>query len=585
MIQVFKKIWDFAKNEQGNIKKSMVLGLLNAIFYALQLYALFAVLGALATGTAGKETAWIAAGLMLVSIVGKVITQYYSQLQRVHAGYYMAADKRIQIGDRLKAVPMGYFNQNSLGKITAVSTTTLSDVETTAPVVLVTTLGGFMNALVFDLVILLFDWRIGLIVTLGIVLFLLVVSAMESKTRGNAPLRQAAQENLVSAALETIQGMSVVKAFGMDADKNETMDQALKRSYEENYAMEKSMSPYLWLQSVVLDLASVGIMIASIGFYLSGTMELAYCLVMVVASFVIFGDLKSAGSGMAALRLTAVSIDRANELDQVPRMEEGREQEHPKNHAVTFEHVDFSYESRPILKNVSFTIPDHSMTAIVGPSGSGKTTLCNLMARFWDVKEGKVLIGGTDVRDYSLEELMGQISMVFQNVYLFCDTIENNIKFGKNDATREDVVEAAKKACCHDFIMELPDGYDTVIGEGGASLSGGEKQRISIARAMLKDAPIVIFDEATANVDPENEDRLQSAIEALTKDKTIIMIAHRLKTVKNADQILVLDHGEIVQTGTHDELITTDGIYRDFVSGRKQAIGWKLGSNQKQVAF
>ena len=246
-------------------------------------------------------------------------------------------------------------------------------------------------------------------------------------------------------------------------------------------------------------------------------------------------------------------------------------------HDIVLDHVSFDYHGdKEILHDVSLSIPAGRMTALVGPSGSGKSTLCSLMARFWDVDSGSVKIGGVDVRDYTLESLMDQISMVFQNVYLFADTIENNIKFGCPDATHEQVVEAARKACCDDFIEALPDGYNTVIGEGGASLSGGEKQRISIARAMLKDAPIIILDEATASVDPENEDRLQKAIEALTRDKTIIMIAHRLKTVRHADQILVVDHGRIVQQGTHEQLIGQPGIYAAFVGGRKQAEGWKL---------
>ena len=228
------------------------------------------------------------------------------------------------------------------------------------------------------------------------------------------------------------------------------------------------------------------------------------------------------------------------------------------------------------MRDISVTLLDKTTTAVIGPSGSGKTTFCNLIARFWDTDSGSVKIGGYDVKDYTLESLMEQISVVFQNVYLFSDTIENNIKFGKPEATHDEVVAAAKAACCDDFIGSLPDGYQTVIGEGGASLSGGEKQRISIARAMLKNAPIVILDEATANVDPENEDRLQKAIEALTRDKTIIMIAHRLKTVRHADQILVIDHGHIVQQGKHEQLIAQPGIYADFVGGKKQTVRWKL---------
>ena len=295
-----------------------------------------------------------------------------------------------------------------------------------------------------------------------------------------------------------------------------------------------------------------------------------------VSAFLVYSELESAGEMFFMLPMIDASIDRVEEIDRAPRMDEGGSVQTPKHCGISFEHVDFSYGERKIIRDVSFTIPEGTTTAIVGPSGSGKTTLCNLIARFWDVDCGRVTIGGRDVREYTLESLMEQVSMVFQRVYLFHDTIENNIKFGCPNATHEQVVEAAGKACCHDFISALPDGYDTVIGEGGATLSGGEKQRISIARCLLKNAPIVIFDEATANVDPENEDQLQRAIEALTREKTVLMIAHRLKTVRNADQILVLDQGRIVQRGTHEELSAQEGIYQDFVSERTAAGHWSL---------
>ena len=229
-----------------------------------------------------------------------------------------------------------------------------------------------------------------------------------------------------------------------------------------------------------------------------------------------------------------------------------------------------------VLKGISERIYKGEVVSVIGPSGGGKTTLTNLMARFWDVKSGEVLLGGRNVKDYSFDSLMRNFSFVFQRVYLFEDTIANNIRFGEPDAPIEKVIEAAKKARCHDFIMSLPDGYDTVIGEGGASLSGGEKQRISIARAIMKDSPVIILDEATANVDPENEAELTKAIEELTKEKTIIMIAHRLKTVEHADQIIVIDGGRIVQQGKHSELMQQNGIYRTFVEDRKKAVSWKL---------
>lgn len=576
MIGVFRKIWDFAGTEQKNIRNSILSGFVNAMFHAMQLWALFVVLSALVEGSKSKETAFAALGIMLLSIAGKIVTQYVSQLQRTHAGYFMVAEKRVYIGNKLKAVPMGFFNQNSLGQLTAVATTTLSDVENAAPVVLVTSLGGFLSSLVFSLAIFLFYWRIGLIVAAGVVLFLYVVSLMEKRSRADIPKRQAAQATLVEKVLETIQGMSVVKAFDLDDAKGKKVDQAIDESCEKNSVLERAVNPYVAAQQIILNLCSAAILFASVSFYLDGTLSLVYCLMMMVSSFMVFEQLKTAGSSMANLRITESSISRANEIDSVPVMDDRGREIVPQTHNIQLEKVDFSYETRPVLQDVSLCIPDKTTTAIVGPSGSGKTTLCNLIARFWDVNGGRVSIGGHDVKDYTLDSLMANISMVFQNVYLFNDTIENNIKFGKPNATHDEVVAAAKKACCDDFIDALPDGYNTVVGEGGATLSGGEKQRLSIARAMLKDAPIVIFDEATANVDPENEDRLQAAIEALTRDKTIIMIAHRLKTVRHADQIVVLDGGRIVQRGTHDELLAQKGIYSDFVGMREKAIGWKL---------
>ena len=577
MINVFKKIWSFSIKEKGNLQKSIVIGFLNAIFNSLLVTALYVVLKAIVENSVSTNTEWTAFIIMAVSIVGKIVTQYFSQLQRTHAGYFMVADKRINIGEKLKSVPMGYFNQNSLGQITAIETTILNDVESAVPVVLVTTLGGFLNSLVFALFMLVFDWRMGAVTLLGIVVLLLVTSAMEKKSREGVPARQEAQAILVEAVLETIQGMSVVKAFDLDNNLDKKVDRAIEESFKKNEKLEKAMTPYVAVQQLVLYVFGVALMFCAIMFYLNGSMELTKSLIMVVCSFMVYEQLKVAGSCVANMRIAEHSIDKANKIDDVPTMDEGGKDIVPTSTEIKFKNVDFAYEKKKILDNVSFTIPEKKMTAIVGPSGSGKTTLCSMIPRFWDVDAGSVSIGGVNVKDYTLNSLMKNVSMVFQNVYLFADTIENNIKFGKADATHEGVVEAAKRACCHEFIMALPVGYNTKIGEGGASLSGGEKQRISIARALIKDAGIVIFDEATANVDPENEDRLQNAIEELTKDKTVIMIAHRLKTVRNAEKILVLSDGKIAQEGKHDELIKEAGIYADFVNGRKEAIGWKLG--------
>ncbi len=576
MLNILKKLWDFAGEERKNVNASIGMGFLYAVFHMFQVGAIYYVVLALTEHERGYGAAWTALLLMVISIAGKTVTNYFSQLQQTHAGYFMVANKRVAIGNKLKTVPMGYFNSSNLGEITGVVTTVLEELENTGPVVLVNMLGGLMNALVFLVMVLVFDWRIGLLAVAGTILYLLITSSMERKSAKIAPKRQASTAKMVSAILEQIQGMSVIKSFNLTGKGDKKVRDALEENRRYNFAMERLFTPYTMAQGFVLQAFGVLIMLAAVYFYLHGTMKLANALMSIIISFLVFSQIESAGSGMAMLRLVGSSIDHANETDAIPQMDEGGSEIHPESHDIMLENVHFSYGKKEILRGVTVHLPDKSTTAIVGPSGSGKTTLCNLIARFWDVNQGNIRIGGKDVREYTLESLMDQISMVFQNVYLFADTIENNIKFGKPDATHEEVVAAARQACCDTFIEALPDGYQTVIGEGGASLSGGEKQRISIARAMIKDAPIVILDEATANVDPENEDRLQKAIEALTRDKTIIMIAHRLKTVRNAGQILVIDQGELVQKGRHEELIKEKGIYADFVRGRQEAIGWKL---------
>lgn len=576
MLKAFRKIWHFAGEERKNVRSSIVLAFFNAVFYALQFAAVFVVLQAIAQESRNLSAAVYALILILVSIVGRIIMQTFSQLGRVHAGYFMVANKRVAIGDKLRVVPMGFFNRNNLGQITAVTTTTLSDVENTAPVVLVTILGGFINSLVFAASVLFFDWRIGLIVLAGMAVFMLIASFQEKHSCTDAPKRQRAQEYLVEKVLETVQGMSVIKSFNLDQKTGKRVDEAIAQSCAKNMSIEKKLTPFTSLQQIVLNLFGVLIILVSAVLHLSGRMPLENTLMMLVMSFMVFEQMKSVGNNLPNLRITEASLDKTSEIDDVPVMDEGSAQTSVDANAVVFENVTFAYENGAVLRDVSFTVPTGTTTAIVGPSGSGKTTLCNLVARFWDASSGSVRVGGRDVREYTLESLMSRISMVFQNVYLFSDTVENNIKFGRPEASHAEVVEAAKKACCHDLIMQLPKGYDTVLDEGGSSLSGGERQRLSIARAILKNAPIIILDEATANVDPENEDRLQSAIEELMRDKTIMMIAHRLKTVKNADQILVLDDGEIVQCGKHTDLIEESGIYADFIRRRHQESGWKL---------
>lgn len=576
MIEAFRKIWHFAGNETKNINKSVAVGFLNAVLQMFQVAAIYFVVLALTKGEQGAETVWLALGCELVAVFGGAVTASLSKMLQTHAGYFMAADRRISIANRLKSVPMGFFNENSLGQVSGVCTTVVGSIESMVPMVLVNILGGLITTTVFAVLILVFDWRIGLIVLAGIVLYLCVVSAMEKKSAVIANDTQKSQTALIEAVLETIQGMSVIKSFNLTGKGDKKLQNALEYNRRSNVDVTKILTPYTALQEAVLQITSVGMMLAAVLMCINNSMSLANTLMVLVMSFLVFNQIKAFGMGVSMLRLAAAAIDRTVKTEDMPRMDENGKALNPESHDIVFYHVNFSYEQKPILHDISVTLPDKTTTAVIGPSGSGKTTFCNLIARFWDTDSGSVKIGGYDVKDYTLESLMNQISVVFQDVYLFADTIENNIKFGCPNATHEQVVAAAKAACCDDFIESLPNSYNTVIGEGGASLSGGEKQRISIARAMLKNAPIVILDEATANVDPENEDRLQKAIEALMRDKTIVMIAHRLKTVRHADQILVIDRGHIVQQGKHERLIHEPGIYADFIDGKKQTVGWKL---------
>lgn len=576
MYGTLKKIIAFAGSKEGLLKKSLLFAFLSGLFAALQFAALFIVVEALVSDNRDRRFIWISLGIMAVSLVGRIITTYFSTMEQTETGYCMVAEKRIHIGDRLRYIPMGYFNKNSIGNITAIVTTTLGDVENSAARVLVTVLGGFFNSAALVIVLLVFDWRIGLIAAVGVLLYLAAAELALRKSARLSGVRQHTQESLVESVLEYIQGMGIVKAFGMEKDSTQSIDSAIKASCRDNLKLTKASVPYDALKQVVVRVFSVLLPLASIYFWLNGSLSLAYGVILVVASFMVFNDLENAGNMASLLQMLAASMDTANSIDDTPVMDEKGADVVPASSEIIFDNVDFSYADRKNLDHVSFTIPAGTTTAIVGPSGSGKTTMCNLIARFWDVDAGRITVGGKDVRDFKLDSLMKNISMVFQNVYLFADSIENNIKFGCPDATHEQVIEATKKACCHEFISALPDGYDTVIGEGGGTLSGGEKQRISIARAILKNAPIIILDEATSSVDPENEEELQRAIAELTHDKTIIMIAHRLKTVRGADQILVLDDSHIVQSGTHAELIQQKGLYADFVSARQEAIGWKL---------
>lgn len=518
---------------------------------------------------------------MLLLLVGatllRILLKYVTYRLQSTAGFEFVARERVSLGDRLRRVPMGFFYDHSLGDLTATMTNDLNYLENYGMHLLDRVVTGLVSMAAITLCILIFDWRLGLIFILAALLSFPLYNYMQKRGVEIAAERQQVQAEAVAATLEFVQGISVVKSFNM-AEKNlAEISAAYTRNARAAIHLERTFTPLTAAYGLIFRVTACVIMAASALFAVQGTLTFPYLAVILLASFTIFGPIEVIGEITSMLRLLDAVLDRVTRIKEVPVIDENGRDIALQRFDIAFDHVCFAYvDGARILEDVSFTVPARSMTAIVGPSGSGKTTITRLIARFWDVDQGSVRVGDHDVREFSCDSLLANISMVFQNVYLFHDSIAANIRFGVPNASMEEVICAAKEARCHDFIMQLPQGYDTIIGEGGATLSGGERQRISIARALLKDAPIVLLDEATASVDPENEAELQQAISALTRGKTLVVIAHRLATIRNAEQILVVDGGHIVQRGTHEELLAEEGIYRRFWNASNRAGAWKI---------
>ena len=519
---------------------------------------------------------WLSLVGIVISIFLRYIFSYWKAKLQESIGYEIAAEERLKIGNVLKRVSLGYFSKNSTGDILTAITGDLSSLELQGMKLIDAIVNGYINLLAIVIILLIVCPMAALTSLVGAILSALALNGISKKSRKNAPAKQISQERITDASLEYIHGLPIVKSFGQEGASIEEWKTACEKHKNINLKIMHGFVPNNCLHLLALKIASVLLILISGIFTIQGNLTISIFLLIAMFAFMIFGAVENMNDSVHMLGLIDTSMDKLENIENAEFIDEAGRDFSIASYNIVFTDVSFGYGEIEVLHNLSFQIPQNTTTAIVGPSGSGKSTICNLITRFYDVNSGSVKIGGHDVREFTCDSLLKNISMVFQNVYLFNDTIRNNIKFGKSDATEDEIIEAAKKACCHDFIMALPEGYDTMIGEGGSSLSGGEKQRISIARAILKNAPIILLDEATASIDPENEHLIQQAISELIQGKTIVTIAHRLATIENADQILVVDHGKIVQKGTHDQLIQKKGIYRSFINIRERAEGWSI---------
>lgn len=578
MINTFRKIWAFGNARKKYFILAIAANILRSLLGITQLYAIMTMTEAVFGK--GENVVMKLVILTAVCIIGNFAASYFEQTNAMKAGFLMTADKRISLGELLRRVPLGILSDISGGRIAASMTTTLQGVETGATMSLISVISGLFGSAAMFLFMLFYDVRIGVLTCVGIICYLAVVAFQMKVSQKNAPALTAAQSRLSDSILTFLQGIKVTKAFGFEESGKDTED-AVDESRKANLKLTDISMPTQFLAYIVIAVFEAAIMLTAVyRCAVTGEITFSYAVMLIIFSFMVYASLNQAGSALSMIGMLDSAIDEITELEKCETLTEYEPVLCASGNEIVFSNVSFSYGENEVLKNISTVIKEGGLTAVIGPSGSGKTTLCQLIPRFRDASSGTVSIGGADVRHMKYEEIMARISMVFQRVYLFEDTVMNNIRFGKPDASDEEVYAAARAARCDDFIRKLPNGYDTVLSEGGSSLSGGEKQRISIARAILKNSPIIILDEATSALDAENEQEILAALGELTRGKTVIMIAHRLNTIKNADHIIAVENGSIVQEGTHSELIAQKGIYADFIAAREKAAGWKLGQEQ-----
>ena len=554
------------------IQLAFVCAFVEQILSKMPIFFAFLVLAGFASGTMSGARCLAVGAILVCVVVLQAVVHYASDRLQSAAGYMIFADQRIALADHLRRLPMGYFTAGNIGKISSVLSSDMVFVEEVAMSTIANMMSYLLSAGVLMVFMFWLDWRLGLIALAVTLLANVVARRMNAVSLKEAAARQEQGERLTDAVLSFVEGIGVIKSYNLLGAQSAALTENFARSRDVNAAFERRMTPWTTGLSILYGAGIAAIFGLAVYLEQTGALSLAYLLGVLLFVFDLFGPLKALYGEATRLTVMDAALDRTCDVlveTELPDTGTAHLPETTAGDEIVFEDVSFSYDGKnDVLHDISFAMPPHTMTALVGPSGGGKSTIANLLARFWDVGTGCVKIRGVDIRDVPLAELMDQISMVFQRVYLFQDTIYNNIAMGRPDASEEEIIQAAKKARCYDFVTALPDGFQTIVGEGGATLSGGERQRIAIARCILKDAPIVILDEATASVDVDNERYIQEAISELVRGKTLLVIAHRLHTIRDADQILVVAGGRIAQRGDHASLSDQPGIYQDFVQKR-----------------
>lgn len=580
MRELLKKLYSIAGKESQKLSRMIVFEIVKSIFEGISLGAiLFLLLKIFEKLFEQKEVVmndvYIVFGIAVLSVAGKIVFGYLADRNKYIATYNLGAENRLYIGDKLKQVNMGYFNSNRLGHISGGLTSVIGELETVGVNIIEMMFVGIIQTVIMACFMLPFDFITGVIILITLMIGLFVNAVFQNKADQLTKKLQKLKVELNANTLEFVKGIGVIKSFGKNKEMLGDLENSISDNKKGYFNVEKVIVPVNLIFLLVFKLGMCAIILSSIVRYSNGELEPYKTVMLIVSSFIVFAGFEMAGS-MQNLRGIAVqNLDAITKLRDIKTISEGQKVT-IENSDIYLKNIDFSYDDKKLFQGVSAFIPSGKTTALIGASGSGKSTICNLIARFWDVDSGEIIIDDTNVKDYRYDNLLSNFSFVFQDVYLFDDTVKNNIAFGNPDATDDEIVEVAKHARCHDFIMALPDGYETILQEGGSNLSGGERQRISIARAMLKPSKIVILDEATSSVDPENEQELVAALNDLLKDKTVIVIAHKLETIKSSDQIIVMDKGSIENVGTHKELMKSSSIYKKFIEQREKATQWRV---------